>query len=116
MILLDSTLLLIAINSYIPYVDKFIPALSTDATSRDTVILQHRKLHGFTAYDCIALSLKLAREWELFGSTLFDVQQGWTSDFPTTCYLAVNHEGVHLLAKTHYSLIYGIPYLPLRPL
>lgn len=90
--------------------DKFIPASSTAPTSRDAVISQHRKLHGFSAPDCQALAMELAREWELFGSTLFDVQQGWSSDFPTNCWLAVNHEGVHLLAPGSKDALFSHPW------
>lgn len=70
----------------------------------------HRKLHGFSAADCQKLTLELEREWDLFGSTIFTVQQNYTNDIPTQCWLAVNRDGIHILERFSKDAISSHPW------
>ena len=39
------------------------------------------------------------RQWPLYGSTVFDVLQGYTSTLPKNLWLVVNEMGIHILKR-----------------
>ncbi|TPX36113.1 hypothetical protein SmJEL517_g01598 [Synchytrium microbalum] len=43
--------------------------------------------------------MKVFRSWKLYGSSVFDVWQSYTNEIPNDCWLAVNADGVHILAR-----------------
>jgi myosin-7 len=60
---------------------------------------EHSSFRGKSPVDCRRLYMARIRTWNLYGSTVFDVTQSYTSDYPKDCWLLVNHECVAISAR-----------------
>ncbi|KAJ3226145.1 cytochrome c oxidase subunit 1 [Clydaea vesicula] len=43
--------------------------------------------------------MEVFKSWDLYGSTIFEVQQHYSTEIPRVCWLSVSIEGVHILEK-----------------
>ncbi|KAJ3090132.1 cytochrome c oxidase subunit 1 [Quaeritorhiza haematococci] len=87
----------------INYMELASKVLPKRISSRQDVDLEvearHASLRGKTIEEANTLLMDVMRSWPLYGSTIFDVEQTYTNEIPVECWLAVNIEGVHILAR-----------------
>ena len=65
----------------------------------EDIARKHRDHADLTEHDCNDAYIAFIRQWPLYGSTIFDVLQGYTSTLPKNLWLAVNQHGIHILKR-----------------
>ncbi|XP_037950107.1 myosin-VIIa isoform X2 [Teleopsis dalmanni] len=71
---------------------RFVPNIPHDA-----VAMHHQSLRGMLPAETKKSFLNLIQSWPLHRSTIFDVMQTFTSNWPRVLWLAVDQNGIHLL-------------------
>lgn len=71
---------------------RFVPNIPHDG-----VAMHHQSLRGMTQAEAKKSFLNLIQSWPLHKSTIFDVMQSFTSNWPRVLWLAVDQKGLHLL-------------------
>jgi myosin-7 len=84
---------------YTDIVKKYLPKHYVKAGAPALVASAHSKLKGKSKDDCKKLYMDHILSWELYGSTIFNVLQSYTTAMPNNLWLAVNHSGVHILNR-----------------
>lgn len=79
--------------------EKFVPEPLRSDQLLVLIQREHSSFRKKNPQDCRRLFMARARSWSLFGSTVFEVVQNYTSEFPNECWLLVHHEGIHLNAR-----------------
>ena len=93
--------------------EKYVPKkLHADKVVTD-IQQAHISNRGKNAAECRKSFMKRVRMWPLYGSTIFDVNQSYTSDYPKDCWLLINHEGISVAARGSKEMILSIPYTEL---
>ena len=54
--------------------------------------------------------MSFIRQWPLYGSTIFDVLQGYSTTLPKNLWLAVNQYGVHILKRREKEPLVSYEY------
>eukprot|EP00039_Didymoeca_costata_P024022 m.9005 g.9005 ORF g.9005 m.9005 type:complete len:2048 (+) comp3994_c0_seq1:287-6430(+) len=86
-------------TQYDPVVEKYLPKYMRTAIDTKEIAVHHQKLKGKSQQHCNVLFLKFVMSWELYGSTVFEVLQSYTSTLPKNLWLAVNEKGIHILRR-----------------
>lgn len=86
-------------TTYDAVIEKYLPKYMRTAIDTKEIAMHHQQLKGKSAHDCNILFLKFAMSWKLYGSTVFEVLQSYTSTLPKNLWLAVNEDGVHILRR-----------------
>ena len=60
---------------------------------------KHRDYSDLSEQECNDVYMAFIRQWPFYGSTVFDVLQGYTTTLPKNLWLAVNQNGVHILKR-----------------
>ncbi|KXS20836.1 hypothetical protein M427DRAFT_51790 [Gonapodya prolifera JEL478] len=95
---------------YPEFLTRFLPD-SFHIPGMDQVIAnKHGMLQGRTAREAQKEFLRILKEWSLFGSTVFEVSQSYSSEMPTDCWLAVNATGIHILERQGKEALVSCPY------
>ena len=63
------------------------------------VARKHRDHSHHSEQECNEAYIEFVRQWPLYGSTIFEVVQGYTSTLPKNLWLAVNQNGIHILKR-----------------
>lgn len=85
--------------AYDSVIDKYIPKYMRTAIDSEEVSQHHLKLKGIAPNECNVLFMKFVMSWPLYGSTVFEVLQSYTTTLPKMLWLAVNEHGIHLLRR-----------------
>ena len=86
-------------TTYETVIEKYLPKQMRTGIDPEEVAIHHQKLKGKQAYDCNVLFLKFIMSWPLYGSTVFEVLQSYTTTLPKNLWLAVNEHGIHILKR-----------------
>jgi len=86
-------------TTYETVIEKYLPKQMRTGIDPEEVAGHHQKLKGKQAYDCNVLFLKFIMSWPLYGSTVFEVLQSYTTTLPKNLWLAVNEHGIHILKR-----------------
>ena len=65
----------------------------------DDVARKHSEYADLTADDCNEAFMAFVQQWPLYGSTVFEVIQAYTTTLPKNLWLAVNEVGIHILKR-----------------
>ncbi len=65
----------------------------------DDVIRKHSEYADLTADDCNEAFMAFVQQWPLYGATVFEVIQAYTTTLPKNLWLAVNEVGIHILKR-----------------
>ncbi|KAJ3341766.1 cytochrome c oxidase subunit 1 [Gonapodya sp. JEL0774] len=95
---------------YAEFITRFLPETFHKPGLDQDVAIKHSNLKGETARQVQKHFLHILKQWPLFGSTVFEVSQSYSSEMPTDCWLAVNATGVHILARQGKDPLISCPY------
>jgi len=87
-----------AIN-YNHVVEKYLPEYVHSGVDVEAVRQAHIKLSGKSSAVCKQQYMALVTSWELYGATVFDVTQQYTTSLPKNLWLAVNEHGIHIMKR-----------------
>lgn len=65
----------------------------------EDIARKHRDNSELSEQECNETYMSFIRQWPLYGSTIFDVLQGYTTTLPKNLWLAVNQYGIHILKR-----------------
>ncbi|EDQ90831.1 uncharacterized protein MONBRDRAFT_15843, partial [Monosiga brevicollis MX1] len=88
-----------AAQVYGDLLQKYLPKHLTSVVQPEDVAMHHQKLRGVSKHDCNTRYLKVVQAWPLYGATVFEVMQSYTTNLPKNLWLAVNEEGVHIMRR-----------------
>jgi len=90
--------------------EKFLPKHLRAVLSVDDVAAHHSKLRNVPKLECKARLLKFIMSWPLYGATVFEVLQSYTTTLPKNLWLAVNTEGVHIMRRRAKEALISYDY------
>jgi len=97
-------------SGYQDNIKKYMPKHFVRQGATQLVAQQHLKLKGKTRDESIKLYMAHIMAWDLYGSTIFNVLQSYTSAMPNNLWLAVCHNGVHILNRRSKTALLSYPY------
>ena len=65
----------------------------------EDIARKHREHPDLSEQECNEAYMAFIRQWPLYGSTVFDVLQSYTTTLPKNLWLAVNESGIHILRR-----------------
>ncbi len=65
----------------------------------EDIAIHHQKLKGLGKPECNSRYLKFVQAWALYGATIFEVLQSYTSTLPKNLWLAVDEKGIHIMRR-----------------
>ena len=76
----------------------------------EDIARKHRDHADLSEQDCNEAYMQFIRQWSLYGSTIFDVLQGYTGTLPKNLWLAVNEHGIHILKRREKEPLVSYEY------
>ena len=80
-------------------IERYIPKHMRQKVRPEDIARKHRDHMELSEQDCNEAYMSFIRQWPLYGSTIFDVLQGYTTALPKNLWLAVNQYGIHILKR-----------------
>ena len=80
-------------------IDRYIPRHLRQKARPEDLARKHKELVGMSEKKANEAYMEFVRQWPLYGSTIFDVLQGYTTTLPKNLWLAVSENGVHILKR-----------------
>lgn len=65
----------------------------------DEIARKHSEYTDLSADDCNEAFMAFVQQWPLYGATVFEVIQAYTTTLPKNLWLAVNEIGIHILKR-----------------
>lgn len=65
----------------------------------EDIALRHRGYSDVSENECNETYTSFVSQWPLYGSTIFEVVQSYTTTLPKNLWLAVNERGIHILPR-----------------
>jgi myosin-7 len=87
------------VDTYRKIVREQLPEYLHQAVLPEDVAAHHQKLTGLNKIECNRRYLKFVQAWPLYGATIFEVLQSYTTTLPKNLWLAVNESGIHILRR-----------------
>lgn len=84
---------------YRTIIDRYVPKHLRQRVRPEDIARKHRDYSDLSEQDCNDAYMAFIRQWPLYGSTIFDVLQGYTTTLPKNLWLAVNQYGIHILKR-----------------
>ena len=76
----------------------------------EDVARKHRDHSELSEEECNETYMSFIRQWSLYGSTIFDVLQAYTTTLPKNLWLAVHQWGVHILKRREKEPLVSYEY------
>ncbi|XP_045181128.2 myosin-I heavy chain-like isoform X2 [Mercenaria mercenaria] len=76
----------------------------------EDIVILHKSLADLTPGQAVLQFIEVLKSWPLFGASVFDISQSYTSSLPKTLLLAVEQRGVHLLETKTFKIIHSYEY------
>ena len=95
---------------YRTHMSSLLPPRLLQIISPEEVITQHQSMKGMDRESAKNSFFNLIKSWPLYRSTVFDVQQTYTSVWPKNLWLAVDSSGIHLLEYRTRNLLASCDY------
>ena len=88
----------------------------------DEIARKHSEYTDLSAEDCNEAFMAFVQQWPLYGATVFEVIQAYTTTLPKNLWLAVNEIGIHILKRRdkeplvtyEYKSIVNYRYMPTK--
>ena len=91
-------------------IERYIPKHIRTRVRPEDVSRKHRDHSDLSEQECNETYMSFIRQWQLYGSTIFDVLQGYTTTLPKNLWLAVNQYGVHILKRREKEPLVSYEY------
>jgi myosin-7 len=95
---------------YHSIIERYVPKYMRTRARPEDVARKHRDHGDLSEQECNENYLLFIRQWPLYGSTIFDVLQGYTGTLPKNLWLAVNEHGVHILKRREKEPLVSYEY------
>ena len=80
-------------------IERVIPKHLRQRVHPEDIQLKHYEYSDLTEQECNEAFMAFTQQWSLYGSTVFEVVQAYTTTLPKNLWLAVNEVGVHILRR-----------------
>ena len=80
-------------------IERYIPKHMRQRVRPEDIAHKRREYADLTEQECNEAYMSFIRQWPLYGSTIFDVLQGYTTTLPKNLWLAVNQNGIHIIKR-----------------
>ena len=80
-------------------IESYIPKHMRQRVRPEDIARKHHDYADMSETECNEAYMAFIRQWPFYGSTIFDVVQGYTSTLPKNLWLAVNENGIHILKR-----------------
>jgi len=84
---------------YMTIIERYIPKHMRQRVRPEDISRKHREYSDLSEQECNEAYISFVHQWPLYGSTIFEVVQGYTSTLPKNLWLAVNQNGIHILKR-----------------
>ncbi|XP_041351468.1 unconventional myosin-VIIb-like isoform X2 [Gigantopelta aegis] len=91
-------------------VTRILPRDLRPSVKVEDVATMHKTVLDLSPQRAVIHFIDVLKKWELFGSTVFEVGQTYTSMLPKTLLLAVHQRGIHLLEAKTFRVLGAYPY------
>jgi myosin-7 len=78
---------------------QYLPKHLVSTVQPEDIAAHHKKLTGLGKKECNSRYLTFIQSWPLYGSTIFEVMQSYTTTLARNLWLAVNEDGVHIMRR-----------------
>jgi len=95
---------------YAKIIDEYVPKHLQSAVPPEKIAAEHKKLKTRTIKEVNMAYLKYIQSWKLYGATIFEVLQSYTTTLPKTLWLAVDEVGIHILRRREREPLISYPY------
>lgn len=95
---------------YRKVMETLLPVRMLNSISPEQVMSQHQSMKGIDNASAKKSFFNLIKSWPLYRSTMFHVQQTYTSLWPKNLWLAVDSTGIHLLQVKSRNLLASCDY------
>jgi len=95
---------------YTRIIDEYVPKHLHPTVTADKIAAEHKKLKSRSVKEVNTAYLKYVQSWKLYGATIFEVLQSYTTTLPKTLWLAVNEVGIHILRRREREPLISYPY------
>ncbi|KAK3585200.1 hypothetical protein CHS0354_027488 [Potamilus streckersoni] len=89
---------------------RILPRDMRSSVKLEDVALMHKSMVDLMSSQAILQFIEILKTWPLFGATIFEVSQNYTSSLPKTLLLAVHERGVHLLEQMTFKVLQSHVY------
>ncbi|KAL3874589.1 hypothetical protein ACJMK2_037577 [Sinanodonta woodiana] len=89
---------------------RILPRDMRSSVMLEDVAAMHKSLVDLMPSQAILQFIEVLKTWPLFGATIFEVSQNYTSSLPKTLLLAVHERGVHLLEQKTFKVLQSHEY------
>lgn len=80
-------------------IENLVPKYLRHRIHPDDIAKKHSEYSELSADDCNEAFMGFVQQWQLYGSTVFEVIQAYTTTLPKNLWLAVNEVGIHILKR-----------------
>ena len=80
-------------------IERCIPKHLRQHVRPEDLARKHREYSDLSEQECNEAYIAFIRQWPLYGSTVFEVWQSYTTTLPKNLWLAVNQHGIHVLGR-----------------
>ena len=91
-------------------IERYIPKHMRQRIRPEDIARKHRDHSELLERECNEAYMSFIRQWSLYGSTIFDVLQSYTTTLPKNLWLAVNEWGVHILKRREKEPLVSYEY------
>ncbi|XP_065184924.1 unconventional myosin heavy chain 6-like [Sycon ciliatum] len=86
-------------SDYSSVIDALLPKHMRQPMQPDDVARKHRELGDMGTAEASQTFFDFVRQWQMYGSTIFEVLQSYTATLPKNLWLAVNEQGIHIMKR-----------------
>ena len=80
-------------------IERVIPKHLCQRVHSEDIQLKHYEYSDLTEQECNEAFMAFVQQWPLYGATVFEVVQAYTTALPKNLWLAVNEVGIHILKR-----------------
>lgn len=103
-------MLFVFCNQSSSIIDRYMPKHMRQKVRPEDIARKHRDHSELSEQECNEAYMSFIHQWPLYGSTIFDVLQGYSTILPKNLWLAVNQYGVHILKRREKEPLVSYEY------
>lgn len=88
-----------SMNKYDMIMDRYLPKHMRSKVQKEDLAQKHNELKGLDRVECDTKYLTFVQSWSMYGATIFEVLQSYTTALPKNLWFAVNEEGIHIMRR-----------------